>query len=143
MKKDIFDMYEEMDRMFNSFFGHTMLPDVAERAPKVRMPVCDVCETENHVNVALEMPGVDKKDIKLNVTENAIEVGVDKKDEKEVKGKEGYRYSSMSHQYYRKIPIGKGLDAEQTKAEYKNGILRLEIPKKKISHADVKQIEIK
>ena len=136
---DIFDemrrMQEEMDRMFAQLFGYRrLLEQKGKKSMKdivrYRSPVTDVYETENSVIAAIELPGVDKKDIELNITDNALEVKVEKKAEKEIKKKGIYGYSAASKSFYKMVTFPVEVDSEKAKAEYKNGVLRVEIPKK-------------
>ncbi len=157
---DIFDemrrMQEDMDRMFSSFFSRRpMLLESKSSGAKgreivpfrARMPVTDVYETESKIIARLEIPGVDKKDIELNITEHGIEVKVEKKAEKEIKDeKKGYyHYESRGTQFYRAIPFTKEVIAEKAEAEYKNGVLKVEVPKVKQEEKKEKKkrIEIK
>src|SRR6056297_2997261 len=93
-------MQKYMDEMFGNMWGQNlMLPGKKENKEMVRTPVCDVCETESNMVVNFEIPGVDKEDIDLNVTEDSVEVKVEQKQEKEDDNEEGYSYSSMSRSF--------------------------------------------
>lgn len=107
-----------------------------------RIPVADMTETESSVIATFELPGVEKEDIELNVAEDRIEVKVEKKAEKEVKGKENYSYEMRSRSFYGALPLPAEVAAENADASYSNGILRIEIPKAKKQEAK-KRIEIK
>ncbi|MBI2523222.1 Hsp20/alpha crystallin family protein [Candidatus Woesearchaeota archaeon] len=137
--EEIKRMHEEMDRVFGRAFGARLLGyskgKELSKYEGLRVPVADVRETENSVIANIEIPGVEKKDIELNVTENSIEVKVEKRAENEVKEKGSYSYESRSHSFYRALPLPAGVKADEAKAEYKNGLLKVEIPK-------VKKIEI-
>ena len=145
MMEDIFEemraMQEEMDRLFGKFFRtrpmleHSGSKDLTT-GDHFRSPIADMKETENSVIARFELPGVDKKDIELNVTEDYIEVKSEKKQEK----KKDKMYERFSQQFYRRIPLPTNVKAEKAKASYKNGILNIEIPKKK--EISRKKIEI-
>ena len=140
-------MHEEMDRLFGRAFGRTGLLEHGKgkelsKYEGFRVPVADVKETENSVTASIEIPGVEKKDIELNVTENSIEVKVEKKAEKEVKEKGSYSYEAKSHSFYRALPLPAEVKSSEAKADYKNGILRVEIPKVKVLEVKKKKIEI-
>jgi HSP20 family protein len=135
-------MQREMDRMFVP--DQKQLANAETKQPTVswyRTPRCDMCETEKSVLTTIELPGVDKGDIQLNITDDAIEVKVEKKQEKEQKGKGEYKYSSSVQSFYRAIPLPRYLDAGKAKAEYKNGVLTIEVPKTQKSK--VKRLEIR
>lgn len=141
-------MHEEMDRLFSRTFRTAKLLPGKEGKELVkysgfRMPVADVKETDNSVLTTFEIPGADKKDIDLNITENIIEVKVEKKSEKEVKEKGSYSYEARASQFYRALPLPAAVEADKAEATYKDGILKVEIPKIKKIEAKKKRIEIK
>ncbi|MBN1155974.1 Hsp20/alpha crystallin family protein [Candidatus Woesearchaeota archaeon] len=110
-----------------------------------RSPVCDMYETENAVIAKFELPGVDKADIDLNVTDDFVEVKVRHKAEQkqEDKKKGFYRYESRSQQFFRRVPLPANVKADKAEAEFKNGILKIELPKMKQLGEKKKKILIK
>lgn len=155
---EIFDefkrMREELNRMasrINSSLGHRMLSHgkgsekgkELDEHRKFRTPSADIQEKENKVIATFELPGADKEDIELNVTDNKVEVKVSKKAEKETKKKGAYSYSSFSQHFYRTLPLPAGVSAENADANYKNGVLTVEIPKLKLEEKKKKKIDIK
>jgi HSP20 family protein len=139
-------MHEEIDKMFyRAFRGGTepQLEGGREVAPYkgTRVPVADCCETESAVLANIELPGVDKKDIHLHIGDNAIEVKVDKKTESEVKEKGTHKYERSTRQFYRRLPLPANVDSAKATAEYKNGMLKIQVPKLK-SEDKRKRIDI-
>jgi len=140
MMEDIFDemrlMQEEMDRLFGRFFSTRPMLEHSKRKDIVtgshfRSPIAEINETDNSVIARFELPGVDKKEINLNVTDNFIEVKAEKKTEKKKEDKDYSNYESISQHFYRRIPLSSSVKADSAKATYKDGILRVEIPKGK------------
>ena len=135
-------MHREMDNVFRGFLmpekrnllGHEQGKELSQ----YRNPVCNIQETETGILATFEIPGASKDDIELNVTEDSIEIKAEKKHEK--KEKDSYSYRSSS--FYRRIPLPKHVDADKAKASYKNGLLRIEIPKKAEKEDKKKRIEI-
>lgn len=105
-----------------------------------RIPIADVAETESSVIATFELPGVEKESIQLNVAEDSIEVKVEKKAEEKSEGREGFAHQMRSHSFYSSIPLPAEVVSEKADASYKNGILRVEIPKRQEQR---KKIEIK
>jgi HSP20 family protein len=116
-----------------------------EPAPygEFRTPLTTLKQTDKSVSASFELPGVDRKDIELNVTDDAIEVKVQKKAERETKKKGFYSYESHSQHFYRRLPLPTGVDARKAQAEYKNGLLKVDVPKTKKLIESKKRIEIK
>ena len=108
-----------------------------------RIPKSHITETETKVIAAFELPGVDKKDIELNVTNDFIEVKTHTKQQRRQEDKEKgtYSYEVSSMNFYRRLPVPINVEADKAQAEYKDGMLRIEIPKKEISRQ--KRVDIK
>ena len=134
---------KEMNQLFDTFlskeFNERALPDMSNMKKSMqlfRQPLFDLKETDNELITSIEIPGVDKKDIELQVTANNLEVKAEKKQETKVE-KKGYLRSERSYKgFYRSISLPSRIIPEQTKASYKNGVLEVVMPK-----AEKKKIE--
>ena len=133
---DDFRRFEEMmNRMFEEFIGRPsrrLLPS-GERGEIVpaeyREPFIDLIETDKEIIATAEMPGLEKKDIKINLTEDRLEISAETKRE-EKKEEKGYVYRERrSGSYYRAITLPSPVDPDNTKASYKNGVLEIKMPK--------------
>jgi HSP20 family protein len=98
-----------------------------------RPAAANVYETETGVIAEFELPGVDKRDIAVNVTADEVEVRVERKEERESKQKRFYRHEARALSFYRKISLPVEIVPGKAKAAYRNGILRIEAPKAKPS----------
>jgi len=141
---------KEMNRLFDTFFGtefgKKMLPDTRDTKKDVQLfrePLSDLKETDKELIATIEIPGVDKKDIQLQITENNIEVNVEKKEETKVE-KKGYIKSERSYKgFYRSMSLPFKVMPEKTRASYKDGILEIVMPKvEKKKREKAKKIEI-
>jgi len=143
-------MQREMDSLFNDVYSKPNLLESSkdknqlENYNNYREPICDIKENKNNYNLSLEIPGSKKEDIKINVNEDNIEIKVEnkKEDKQEDKEKGYYSYSKSYSGYYRSFSLPKNIDKDNIDAEYKNGILYINIPKKEISSSQ-KLIEVK
>ncbi|MBW2974762.1 Hsp20/alpha crystallin family protein [Candidatus Woesearchaeota archaeon] len=138
-------MHDEMDRLFGRVFkplgskGKELTP-----FKTARVPVSNIRETEKNVIADIELPGIPRENIELNVNEDSIEIKAQKKAENEVKKKGVYSYHSSASQFYRKIPLPAEVKPEQASAQFKDGLLKVEIPKaRQIGHKKQKRIRIK
>ncbi len=146
---DDFRRFEEMmNRMFEEFWGRPsrrrLLPS-GERGAVVpaeyREPFIDVIETDKEVIATAEMPGLEKQDIKLNVTEDRLEISAETKHE-EKKEEKGYVYRERrSGSYYRAISLPSPVDPDKSKASYKNGVLEIKMPKTEVKKKTPLRIE--
>jgi HSP20 family protein len=145
---EIDKMHEEMDKIFSRFFwdkpinrplighkGSNLVPMENKRAPK-----CHLQETETQIIATFELPGVKKSDIDLIVDDRFMELNVESKSEKKSKDKKSFSYYAQNFQRYISLP--REVDSNKAKAEYKNGVLRLEVPKKNIEKSKRKKLQI-
>ena len=131
---DIFEefqkMQDEMDKIFGRQYRRSLLEGKKGSTDVIRSPKSNIMETESNIVATFEIPGIGKEDINLNVTNDSIEVEAKKSSKVEKKQKGKYLYKETSQNFYRKMPLPKTVDAEKAKASYKNGILKVEMPKK-------------
>ncbi len=144
---DDFKRFEEMmNRMFEDFWGRprrALLPsgERGEMLPaEYRQPFIDIAETDKEVIATAEMPGLEKEDIKINLTEDRLEISAETKKEEERKEK-GYVYRERrSGSYYRAIALPSPVDPNNAQASYKNGILEIKMPKTEVK--EKKEIKV-
>lgn len=149
-------LQNEMDSLFGNMVGTDSLFDNSELLEdrsypgkalantSYRQPSCNMYETENSVVTEIEMPGVNKKDIKINLEKDRIEVKSETNTENkhEDKDKKMYRYERSYSGFYRQFRLPEYVDSDKAKAEYKNGILKITVPKKKELEKKKKYLEI-
>lgn len=140
---DVWDPFRNLRRM-ESRMRRLMDLDFLEGS--LREPLIDIVDRGKELEVAAELPGVDRKDIELSIDGRSLSLkaktGFEKKEEKE---KEGYYYHERNYSsYYRTIPLPAEVIADKANAEFKNGILRITMPKKTANEIPKgKRIEIK
>ncbi len=143
-----FKRFEEMmNRMFEEFWGRPQRPLLSsgERGGEMlpaeyRPPSIDVVETDREVIARAEMPGLNKEDIKINLTEDRLEISAETKKEEEKKEK-GYVYKEIrSGNYYRAVALPSPIDPNNAQASYKNGVLEIRMPKTEVK--EKKEIKV-
>ena len=97
-------------------------------------PRMDLAESDNEVTVRAELPGVDPKDIELNVTGNLLTIRGQKKHDREEHGKDYHYVERQYGGFHRSLQLPTTVDSEKVNAEYKNGVLTVTMAK----HADAK-----
>ena len=145
------NFWEDMRRMRKGMNQYFSYPDFSEDEDEIDEPSdyrkawAEFSETENSFVMNIEIPGVNKEDIKVNLTSNAVEIRADKKTEKKEESEGVINYARGYAGFYRMISLPARADVESIRdirAIYKNGILKLEIPKKKTAKKDKKEIII-
>ena len=130
--------FEEMDRMFDQYFRRGWMRPWRFEWPAVpqaltafdeRFPKVDVIDDETEVVVRAEVPGVDKKDIDISVGEDSVTIkGSTHREEKETRG-DFYRHELVSGAFSRTVGLPATVDGAKAKAEFKDGMLELTLPK--------------
>ena len=130
----------EIERWFEEFWPEEW-PEF--RFPKIRTPRMDIYEKDDKVVAEVELPGVDPKNIEVEVKDNVLSISARGREEKEEKGK-GYYRREMGERYFkRQVLLPAEVIEEKAEAEYENGILRVIIPKAKPKEEKEKKIKIK
>ena len=120
----------DFDRYFEPFFGDSLFSGVAKASG--RLPAADIRETEDAYALEVELPGYDEKDIEIHVDGSSLSVASKQEEVKETKAEEGTwilrerRGSSFSRSF--KLP--ENANAEEVTAQFKNGVLSMEIKKR-------------
>jgi len=132
----LFDPYEEIKRFrrhMDRMWDELMRKEVDFKTmgiARFKVPEIEMREGENGYTVKIDMPGVDKNNISVDVIGNELRVKGEKKKEKEEK-KKGYYYSERSYSgFYRSVLLPEDADPRGVEAEYKDGVLTLRIKKK-------------
>lgn len=107
------------------------------------VPSLDVAETEKEITVTADLPGMDEKDINVELDEDTLVIQGEKKEEHEEKDKHYHRVERRSGSFKRVIPLATPVDGEKVKASFKKGVLKVSLPKVEPEVKKAKKIEIK
>lgn len=110
-------------------------------ALRLKMPAVDVSETENEVVIEMEAPGVDPKNIELAVEGNHLHIKTSAEEKKEEKGKAYYRKEIRKGAFERAVALPTQVKGDKAEATYKDGVLKIVIPKAEVARP--KKIEVK
>lgn len=129
----------DMERLFERFFGrgwpsllhwqNTPLLGNLLEAPELRMPSLDVIDRDNEILVRAEVPGIEKKDLDISLTDNLLTIkGQSSREEKEEKGDYHRREISRSS-FARSVTLPGTVDSSKAAATLKDGMLEINLPK--------------
>ncbi len=135
-------LQNEMNRVF-SRFGESDFETFERGFEDYRRPITDLSEKGDYYIIRAEIPGVNKEDIELNISDDRIEIKAETHREKEKKTKKSYSYSRNYSGFYKSFALPLNIDSSKVKAEYKNGILEIKLPKKTKKKTIVKKIRVK
>jgi len=118
---------DEMDRLLDDFYGR-MTPS-GESYEGEWLPAMDMKENENEVTAMVELPGLSKNDIKVSVKNDVLSITGEKKAEK-TEEKENVHRVERSYGYFkRSVVLPVEVDSEKVKASFKDGVLKITLPK--------------
>lgn len=139
----VFSLQRDVNRVFEDFWRRFDQPFGAFGRGDTGGPRTDIAETENTLEVSVELPGIDQKEIEVSLTDNALTIRGENKVERE-ESRKGYHLSERSHgSFYRSIPLPSGVDRDKANAAFKNGVLTVMLPKTQEALSGVKKIEVK
>jgi HSP20 family protein len=145
MKLAKWDPFREMETMLDPYAksfdwpfrgGRDLNLSGADWAPRA-----DICETDDNFSVNVEVPGIKREDVKINLENHVLSISGENKQEKEEKGKKFHRVERYYGCFSRSFSLPENVDEEKIDAVFKDGMLTLTIPKKEV--AKPKAIEIK
>jgi HSP20 family protein len=139
-------MASELDRSFDapgwaSFRWPTLraLP-AAERA--TWLPEIDVFEKDNQLVTKIDLPGLKKEDVKVEVTDGHLAISGERKSEAEEKKDDFYRCERQYGSFYRAVPLPEGVKLEDVKATFSDGVLEVSMPLPAKTEAKPRTVEI-
>uniref|UniRef100_A0A7V6CEG7 Hsp20/alpha crystallin family protein n=1 Tax=Thermodesulfobacterium geofontis TaxID=1295609 RepID=A0A7V6CEG7_9BACT len=122
------ELKREMDRIWQEFFGKSWLTEKFEGIEWI--PAIDVSETDNEIIVKVDVPGVNPEDIEISLSDNVLVIKGEKKKEEEEKKENFYRMERYYGNFVRSIQLPCDIEEEKISATYKNGVLKVVLPKK-------------
>ena len=115
----------DMNRLFDRFFEGRAANGTARRW----IPAMDLVETDDHLVLRGDLPGMSEDDIDIEIKDNVLTVSGERKAESEEKGEGYHRVERAFGSFSRSLTLPQGVDADQIKAEFDKGVLEVTIPK--------------
>jgi len=131
-------LQREIDRVFDDFTRGwpSFRMSNADLAPRM-----DIAETDKDIEITAELPGLDEKDVQVNIADNVLTIKGEKKAEKEQKDKNYHMVERSYGSFYRALDLPAGINADAIKANLANGVLKVTVPKP--AAAQAKKVEVK
>jgi HSP20 family protein len=105
-------------------------------------PTIEVFEKDNRLVTKVDLPGLKKEDVKVEVTDGHLSISGERKREVEEKKKNVYRSEREYGSFYRAVPLPEGVKLEDVKATFADGVLEVSVPLPTRSDAKVRKVEI-
>lgn len=118
-----------LQQQMNHLFDDALVPTAGRERGFVRVPAAEMEETQEAIHLKLEVPGIEAKDLDISVTQNAVSISGERKEETKTE-ENGVTKSEFHYgKFQRVIPLPARIQNTQVQAEYKDGILNLTLPK--------------
>ncbi len=129
-----YELWSDMDQLFDQFKTNVDELFWGPRTnlmaiPEYRMPLVDIVDLGDKYEMHVEMPGIKKEDICIEVTPTMVEISAEHEEKSEDKGKNWLRQERSSMDFYRSFQVPDTLKTGKVEAELKDGILTLMLPK--------------
>jgi HSP20 family protein len=140
---DPFRELEDMSERLNRMFARPALRSSGKETLTVAdwVPTVDISETDEEYLIKAELPEVKKEDVKVTVEDGVLTLQGERRQEKEEKGKRYHRVERSYGSFVRSFTLPESVDEAKVKAEYKDGVLSLHLPK--TEKVKPKAIEVK
>ncbi len=137
---DFFGIQREINRVFDNFVRGGVQADESFTT-SYWTPAVDIAEQENEYIVKMELPGVNKDEVKISLESNILTIKGEKKQEKEEKKKNLHRVERSYGSFQRSFTLPTMVKSEKIAAIFNDGVLSISLPK--AEEAKPKQIEVK
>ncbi|HEX6998064.1 MAG TPA: Hsp20/alpha crystallin family protein [Gammaproteobacteria bacterium] len=133
-------VFEDLDRLFDEFMSTRWPSPFAWQWPsslrslgmeplRARVPSVDICENDAEVIVRAEVPGVDKENLDVSITDRTLTIKGRSREEQKEEREDYYRREIRSGEFSRSLLLPCEVDAEKASASLKDGIVELRLPK--------------
>lgn len=133
--RSLSDIRDDFDRLFGRFIPERM------RGEGEFSPAVDIVEEKDKYIAKAELPGMDQKDVKITLNNNILTIRGERKNEYEEKKEGIHRIERSYGSFCRSFRLESEVDSEKVKADYKDGVLTIDLPKS--GKEKVKEIEVK
>jgi HSP20 family protein len=138
--RDVLSMQREINRMFDTFFRDSRGDDT-ELVPSAWTPATDLVEHDNDIVVRMDLPGVDRNDVKITLQNGVLMIRGEKRQEKETREAHLHRTERAWGTFQRSFTIPAGVQQDRIDAVFREGILTITLPK--AEGAKPRQIDVK
>ncbi|MCM0589330.1 MAG: Hsp20/alpha crystallin family protein [Gloeotrichia echinulata IR180] len=131
-----------LQNQLNRLLDGDILPSVFVEGGLSKVPAAELHETSDAVHLKLELPGIEAKDLDVQVTEKSVSISGERKSETTTEEKGVFKSEFHYGKFQRVIPLPARIDNTKVSAEYKDGILNLTLPKAEAEKHKVVKINL-
>jgi len=136
------DIRDEMENMFRGTFEPLLPGEREEGKEVVYRPPVELCEQNGNIQLKAQLPGITKEDINVEVYEDSVRIKAETKEKKEEERENLYRSEFRYGKFVRHIPLPAEVNSDESKAEFKDGVLTITMPKLKKEEKEIKKLTV-
>ncbi|MCC5610944.1 Hsp20/alpha crystallin family protein [Nostoc sp. CHAB 5834] len=118
-----------LERHINGLLGDTRVPSARLEKGFIKVPAAELQETDDAIHLKLELPGLEAKDLDIQVTQDAVHISGERKSQTKTENNGTTRSEFYYGKFQRVIPLSARIQNTNVTADYKDGILNLTLPK--------------
>jgi HSP20 family protein len=141
-KWNISDIKPKFPNIVEKLFGKKITDEVSHNEEVATVPSVNVADENKAFEISVALPGLDKKDVKVEIQNDCLIISSEKKYEKEEKNKNWIRREYGYASFQRMFQLPESADQDKVQAEMKNGVLTIRVAKKKDYIENKKQIAV-
>lgn len=123
--RELDTLQADLNRVFDAFFGGRRANDASRRW----IPAMDLAETDDHLVLKADLPGLDKDDVEIEIKDGVLTVSGERRTEHEDSSNGYHRVERAYGRFSRSLSLPQGIDADQVQADFDKGVLEVRIPK--------------
>lgn len=127
--RDLLLLNRRLEKLFDDDFFR--LPSLFSDEQKMWAPIVDIYEDDKDIILKAELPEIDPKNVDIKLEDNSLVLKGERKFDKELKKENFYRLERSYGAFKRQFSLPSYVDKEKIKASYKDGVLKIQLPKKK------------
>jgi HSP20 family protein len=132
-------LQRQVNRLFDELWSDFDLPTFGSTGMGTEWPAVDLSESDKELVLNVEVPGMDEKDIEVQFVNDTLVLRGERRGERG----DGRRFSERYYgRFERRIPLDIGIDPDKAKAELRNGVLTVTLPKNEQAQAEVHRIPV-
>lgn len=135
-------LQREVDRLFDDFTRGGFFAPASESEVAIT-PRVDVSESDSTIEVDVELPGVDEKDVEVTLNDNILTIKGERKHEREEKKKDFHLVERSYGSFARSLSLPFEVDTDAVKANFSKGVLKVTLPKPPAAKAKTQRIQVK
>ena len=138
-QRNMFNVFDDVEKMINQAFGHSILNN--EITSHVQ-PLLDVYETDSTIVASLDLPGVEKKDVEVSVSNGFLTISGERKNISSESGEGRIWQETSFGTFKRTFELTEAVVEDKIKAQFKNGVLKISLPKAEEVKPAVRNISV-